>query len=186
MALRNRTAGDRTRLQCGRTVDELWAIVRAGDMDADEHLHSCPDCRSRVDGLVALSVATDALVAETPRVPAPLLETVLRVLRRDSRRGEAMELFGGGDAARVSVRMITRLVRLVVDSHDELGAVTVHAGLGKDIDQVDVHIAAEVLASDAQPPQQVKQRLHEQLTDMLAARLGLRLGALKLQLQETP
>jgi len=180
MAIRDRLASRTGRLRCGHTVDELWDKVAAGRAEQDPHVRSCPYCQSTVDGLTALREATAELVAEAPEAPSSLLRTVMRAVRTEARRGEMTELFGGPDTATVSLRAIAAMVRVVVDSFEGLTphAITAHAGT--EIDAVDVHIDAG-LASGR--PTEVERRLREQITEMLALGVSLRLGRLQVRVQ---
>lgn len=180
MAVRDRVSARTVRLRCGRSVDELWDEVAAGEAEDDPHVRDCPYCQSTVDGLIALRGATAELVAEAPQAPPSLLGTVMRAVRTEARRGETMELFGGTDAARVSLRAISGLVRSAVDADDELTPLTVRAAAGEEVDQVDVSIAAEWMGTH---PADVEQRLGEQVATMLALGVGLRLGRLQLRLK---
>jgi len=188
MALADRVLGAKVlsrqpRLQCGRTVDEVWEAVQAGRADDDAHISSCRYCRTTVDGLMALRSATAELVADAPRASPSMFDSVMRAVRTEARRGDTLELFGGTDAARVSVRAVSGLARLVVDGDDRLAPVSVQASRGAEVDQVDISIAAEVLGDAQVTPMEVEQRLRRELVDMLAQGVGLRLGVLRLQLR---
>jgi len=180
MAVKDRVSARNVQLRCGRTVDELWDKVVAGEAEHDPHVPECRYCRSTVDGLTALLEATAELVAEAPQAPPSLSGTVMRAVRTEARRGETMELFGGTDAAQVSLRAVSGMVRVVVDAYDELSPLTVRAAAGAEIDQVDVRIAAEWAGAH---PTDVEQRLRQQVATMLALGVGLRLGRLQLRLE---
>lgn len=178
--LRGTRADGEAVLPCGRAVEWLWHQVRAGE-GFDPHVDGCPHCRTTVDGLSALAEATAELREEELHTPAALLDRVMRVVRTEARRGATVPLFGGPDAAEVSVRAVAGLVRFVVDARPDLNPVEVRVEAGAELGRVDVAVAAEVVGGAAALGGSVEQELRTALEDVLGAGLGLALGRLRVQ-----
>ncbi|GGM81464.1 hypothetical protein GCM10012275_60150 [Longimycelium tulufanense] len=168
------------RLPCGRNVDALWEQVRSGAAP-DEHVSSCPHCRTALEGLRALDAATRDLAHEEVTAPPGLLERIMRVVRTEARRGATVPLVVGPDPAHVSTAAVAAVVRFAVDTAPggrlRARRCRVQPAAGT-VDVLDVTV--EVVAFGETEPD--LDGLRRRIGSVLAAHVGLRLRELRLDL----
>ncbi|MDN5727651.1 MAG: hypothetical protein L0G99_17230 [Propionibacteriales bacterium] len=81
---------DNDRLDCGRTVDEVWARV---DGPPDQHTRNCEACTAARANLLRLDEAVQAVTAADGPEPEPGVKArIMEVARREARRGRRIPL----------------------------------------------------------------------------------------------
>jgi uncharacterized alkaline shock family protein YloU len=113
---------DPNRLGCGRSIDDVWALI---DLGPDPHEQTCPDCQAARHDLGDLAVATHLVTAAdkadpTLRLDSTALTGIIEIARAEVRRGRRipMEQPAPGavrDELTVSEQTLANLIRRTSD-----------------------------------------------------------------------
>ncbi|WP_219418696.1 Asp23/Gls24 family envelope stress response protein [Pseudonocardia nigra] len=179
-----RTDGARTRrhaLPCGRSVEQVWQELEAGQVSA--HGADCPHCSTARASLEQLAEATRQLVADPLEPPPRLLDRIMGAVRAELTTADPIPLPSESGQVDISTHALAAVLRYVVDSVDGLRAHRCRIELAPDVAHtvrawmsVSLHYPTDGIAAVEEARRRARAALSE--------RIGLRLESLDVELTD--
>lgn len=166
-------------LPCGRSVEDVWAEIEAGEAGA--HTAGCPHCSTARDSLDRLAEATRELVDDPIEPPAGLLDRVLGAVRADLAQSDALALPVPAGGVDMSTRALAAVLRYAVDTVAGLRAhrCRIEPVAGRpDLVHVWMSVSLNYHSGRADGLDQARGRIRAALSD----RVGLGLAGLDLEI----
>ena len=174
-------------LPCERDLEQVWARLDE-DGSVDEHELTCPHCLAARESLLALRAATQELAAEEEAPSPDLFGRIMSAVRAEVRRGQMVRLpTPEAGFVEVSEQAVAAVLRFAADSVEGVRArrcrvrTTSVSPDGSSVVEVTLTLAVSLRnAAGGEALTLVRERV----TAAAAARVGLTLARLDLQVDE--